>query len=62
MYLVFHHVHKRESGVNPEQYPLLSSPLWKVHIKPLSILGKADFSERARKPAISNEMKRKSRE
>ena len=23
MYLVFHHVHKRESGVNPEQYPLL---------------------------------------
>ena len=31
MYLVFHHVHKRESGVNPEQYPLLSSPLWKVH-------------------------------
>jgi hypothetical protein len=23
MCVVFHHVHKRESGVNPEQYPLL---------------------------------------
>jgi len=22
---------KRESGASPEQYPLLSSPLWKAH-------------------------------
>jgi len=25
---VFHPCKKRESGANPEQYPLLSSPLW----------------------------------
>ena len=30
MYQVFHQCMKRESGANPEQYPLLSSPLWEV--------------------------------
>jgi len=52
MCLVFHQVHKRESGESPEQYPLLSSPLWKVQTAATEQqLGKADFSERARKPA-----------
>ena len=55
---MFPPAHKRESGVSPEQYPLLSSPLWKAQREPLTfnddlkIVGKADFSERARKPAI----------
>ncbi len=48
---VFHPGMKRESGGNPEQYPLLSSPLSGSPYQPLSKIGKADFRGRARKPA-----------
>ena len=42
---IFNHVVKRESGVNPEQYPLLYFPLcwriWFIAFLPLVSTGKA---------------------
>ena len=71
---VFHPGMKRESGESPEQYPLLSSPLWKAHRRATesrstpyyiykgTTLGKADFSERARKPASRTKRSEEPRE